>query len=144
MGSVNPSIAIDSNDIVYAFWGEFSDGMYGGNIDIYYSFLENGKWSEPENLSRSNDWMEFMAVPWYQYANGPQLNIFYMATKGSEAGPTTHVVLRGGEVVSARQINFGFGDIALVSEGDKIHAVFGGHGSHQPRGQMDAQRRDIL
>ncbi|MDD5038873.1 MAG: hypothetical protein PHN78_06110, partial [Dehalococcoidales bacterium] len=136
LGSVNPSIAIDGNDVVYAFWGEFSGGMYGGDIDIYYSCLKNGKWSDPENLSRSQDWMEFMAVPWYQYANGSQLNIFYMATKGSEAGPTTHVVLRGDEVISSNQINFGFGDIALASEGDTIHAVFGGMSPVNPEDNM--------
>ena len=132
LGSVNPSIAIDGNDLVYAFWGQFSDGMYGGDIDIYYSCLKDDNWSEPKNISRSNDWMEFMAVPWYQYANGPQVNLFYMATSGAEAGPTTQVVMMGGEVLSTRQINFGFGDIALVSEGDKIHAVFGGMGPVNP------------
>jgi len=131
-GSTNPSIAIDSNDIVYVFWGEFSSGMYGGDVDIFYSFLKDGAWSQPVNLSQSNDWMEFMTVPWYQYANGSKVNVFYMATKGSEAGPTTHVVLQGGEVISTKKINFGFGDIALVSEEDRIHAVFGGMGPVSP------------
>lgn len=131
-GSVNPSIAIDGNDTVYAFWGEFSSRMYGGDVDIFYSFLKDGVWSHPLNLSRSNDWMEFMAVPWYQYTSGSQVNVFYMATRGAEAGPTTHVMIKAGEVTSAKQINFGFCDIALVSDEDRIHAVFGGMGPVNP------------
>jgi len=59
-----------------------------------------------------------------------------MAIRGSEAGPTTQVVLRGSEIVSSKRIDFGFGDIALVSEGERIHAVFGGMSPVNPEGKL--------
>ena len=124
IGSVNPSIAIDGNDILYAFWGEFTEGMYGGDIDIYYSFMEGGNWSEPKNLSNNDDWMEYMALPF----GNSEVHTFYMPISKLEPGQTREIIINKDKIISDQKINFGFGDIKLIYDGECIYAVYGGVG----------------
>lgn len=123
VGSLCQTIAIDDNDVVYAFWAQLSEGWMAEDADIYYSFLENGEWSEPKNLSSTADWYEYGAMP---FANGLGLHVFYGSSRGTEPGQMSYVVLRKDEIVRAEKANFSFTDIALTFEGDKIHAVYGG------------------
>ena len=135
IGSVNPSIAIDNNDTFYVFWGEFTEGMYGGDIDIYCSFLEGDIWSEPKNLSNSDDWMEFMAM---SFGNS-EVHAFYMPVSKLEPGQTREVVINKDKITCDQKINFGFGDIDLIYEGEGIHAVYGGAGPVEGEEEMTAK-----
>ena len=136
IGSVNPTVAVDGRDIIYVFWGEFSEGMYVGDVDIYYSFLEDGVWSEPKNINNAEDSMEYMAIP---FGNDMGVHAFYMAILKTEPGPTSHLIIDRDEIIRDQKINFGFGDIDLVFEGDGVHAVYGGAGPVEGGGEMTAK-----
>ncbi len=141
IGSVNPTVAIDGRDIIYVFWGECTEGMYGGDIDIYYSFLEDGVWSEPKNISNTEDSMEYMAIP---FGSDIGIHAFYMAILKTEPGSTSHLIIDRGEIIKDQKINFGFGDIDLVFKGDGVHAVYGRAGPVEGGEEMTVKGYRLL
>lgn len=109
--------------------------MYGGDIDIYYSFMEGGNWSEPKNLSNNDDWMEYMALPF----GNSEVHAFYMPILKLEPGQTREVIINKDKIISDQKINFGFGDIDLIYDGEGINAVYGGAGPVEGEEEMTAK-----
>ena len=129
MGSINHYVAVDGDGVVYITYSEsprpWDPETEGGYPDDFYTYLENGVWSEPRNISNTPDWGEYgMAI----FANGSDMHTFYIPSRMTEPGQMRYVQIRKEEIIREEIANFSFTDISMVFDGDKIHAVHGGWG----------------
>jgi hypothetical protein len=123
INSVNPTSAMDAKGTLYAFWAEIQPGEKFG--DLWYSYLEGSSWVAPIQLTDTPDRDENMAI---LYVNGDDINAFYAVTNRTGYVGTGHDVVRKGTPVRRGFLNFGFGDIQILFDGDAMHAIFGGAG----------------
>lgn len=123
INSANPTSAMDSKGILYAFWTEIQPGQRFG--DLWYSYLEGSAWVLPVQLTDTADRDENMAI---LYPDGDDIHAFYAVTNRTGYVGTGHDVVQKGAVIRREFLNFGFGDIQILFDGEAMHAIFGGAG----------------
>lgn len=94
--SDKPCIAVDSRDVLHLVWRQFHEaiGTLPRGEDLYYSYFENGIWSEPVNISKNPgtkvsyysslvvDSTNCLHVVWDRQTGSGNWDIFYSCLDG--------------------------------------------------------------